>query len=195
MFAAVRAAVDRPHWKRMLKMRYTLVPCVQNPQSNGFAGLSDIPYAGDHPGASLSFRHLSTAQRQPSTLLPTKKRLLCCSPYGDNCGATLQGVNSNAPFSDSIFPPMSLKQIAHLKGYLRSGRKPCFWCGKPIRRLTDTATIDHVVPLSRGGRSSLDNLVPCCGPCNLMKADSELSEWLERVEQIVNRLRGLVTTG
>jgi 5-methylcytosine-specific restriction endonuclease McrA len=29
--------------------------------------------------------------------------------------------------------------------------------------------IDHVVPLSAGGRHSLDNLVLACAPCNLSK--------------------------
>lgn len=38
-------------------------------------------------------------------------------------------------------------------------------------------TMDHVVPLSRGGRHTATNLVPACERCNRMKADMYLSEW------------------
>lgn len=37
---------------------------------------------------------------------------------------------------------------------------PCHWCGAPAQ------TADHLLPLSRGGTSDLDNLVPSCKPCN-----------------------------
>jgi 5-methylcytosine-specific restriction endonuclease McrA len=38
--------------------------------------------------------------------------------------------------------------------------------------------MDHVVPLSRGGSHSMDNLVPACGRCNMSKGARLLSEWL-----------------
>lgn len=43
----------------------------------------------------------------------------------------------------------------------------CNYCGNkfPPRELT----MDHVVPLSRGGRSTRGNLVPCCKECNNRK--------------------------
>lgn len=37
--------------------------------------------------------------------------------------------------------------------------------------------IDHIVPVGRGGRSTLDNLSVACGPCNASKRDRLLSEW------------------
>jgi 5-methylcytosine-specific restriction endonuclease McrA len=40
----------------------------------------------------------------------------------------------------------------------------CFYCGSP-----DNLTIDHVVPRSRGGKSTWDNLVTACHPCNNKK--------------------------
>jgi len=40
--------------------------------------------------------------------------------------------------------------------------------GKPVfLRLT----LDHIIPSSRGGRNSWDNLVSCCHLCNSIKAD------------------------
>jgi HNH endonuclease len=36
----------------------------------------------------------------------------------------------------------------------------------------ENLTLDHIVPLSRGGTNVLDNLRTLCGPCNHAKADS-----------------------
>jgi 5-methylcytosine-specific restriction endonuclease McrA len=56
-----------------------------------------------------------------------------------------------------------------------SGR--CAYCGK------GATTIDHVVPRSRGGRHSWDNVVAACSRCNHLKADRTLSDlgWRLRV--------------
>ena len=35
----------------------------------------------------------------------------------------------------------------------------------------DALTMDHVVPLARGGRSVKGTVVPCCRVCNAPKAD------------------------
>ncbi|RIH83103.1 HNH endonuclease [Calidithermus terrae] len=43
----------------------------------------------------------------------------------------------------------------------------CQYCGRPARDLT----LDHVLPRSRGGPSTWDNLVAACRPCNHKKAD------------------------
>jgi 5-methylcytosine-specific restriction endonuclease McrA len=37
--------------------------------------------------------------------------------------------------------------------------------------------IDHIVPLSRGGRHAIGNLMPACAFCNLSKHARMLSEW------------------
>jgi 5-methylcytosine-specific restriction endonuclease McrA len=39
----------------------------------------------------------------------------------------------------------------------------CLRCGKP------EVTMDHVVPISKGGAHSIDNLQPLCGSCNSSK--------------------------
>jgi 5-methylcytosine-specific restriction endonuclease McrA len=46
-------------------------------------------------------------------------------------------------------------------------RWTCQYCGGGQR----TLTIDHVVPRSKGGPSSWDNIVTCCAPCNRRKGD------------------------
>lgn len=39
---------------------------------------------------------------------------------------------------------------------------------------------DHVIPLSRGGRHSIGNLLPACRRCNLSKSNKLLVEWRRR---------------
>lgn len=46
----------------------------------------------------------------------------------------------------------------------------CQYCGDRAE------TLDHVVPRSRGGLHSWDNVVAACRPCNVHKADRLLSE-------------------
>src|SRR5258708_22414418 len=55
------------------------------------------------------------------------------------------------------------------KNILLRDRNTCQFCGRvfPSAELT----LDHVVPRSRGGRSSWENLVACCYHCNNTKGD------------------------
>jgi 5-methylcytosine-specific restriction endonuclease McrA len=46
-------------------------------------------------------------------------------------------------------------------------RWTCQYCGHERGNLT----VDHVVPRSKGGSSSWDNIVTCCAPCNRRKGD------------------------
>lgn len=50
-------------------------------------------------------------------------------------------------------------------------QRPCVYCGGASEH------IDHVVPLSRGGRHSIGNLVPSCAKCNMAKSNKFLVEW------------------
>jgi len=43
----------------------------------------------------------------------------------------------------------------------------CHYCGKNVG--ADNLTLDHVIPVARGGRSSRGNCVPCCKDCNNKK--------------------------
>lgn len=51
----------------------------------------------------------------------------------------------------------------------------CYYCSLPISR--EQVTMDHVVPISRGGRTTAGNLVPACKPCNLQKRSLTPVEW------------------
>jgi 5-methylcytosine-specific restriction endonuclease McrA len=49
--------------------------------------------------------------------------------------------------------------------------RACFYCGKMADH------IDHIIPVSRGGRHSIGNLTGACAPCNLSKGSKFLMEW------------------
>ena len=49
---------------------------------------------------------------------------------------------------------------------------PCFYCGS-----LNKITIDHVVPISRGGTHGIGNLVAACAFCNGSKNSKFLIEW------------------
>jgi len=40
-----------------------------------------------------------------------------------------------------------------------------------------TPTMDHVIPVSRGGKHERENIVPACHPCNSSKCDKLVNEW------------------
>ncbi len=46
-------------------------------------------------------------------------------------------------------------------------RWTCQYCGSERGALT----VDHVIPRSKGGASSWENIVACCAPCNRRKGD------------------------
>ena len=39
---------------------------------------------------------------------------------------------------------------------------------------------DCVLPISRGGRYTIDNVVPACASCNASKSNDEVTSWMRR---------------
>ena len=52
----------------------------------------------------------------------------------------------------------------------------CVYCGSNNRR---DLTIDHLVPQSKGGKNTWDNLVTSCFKCNNSKGDMDLKEFMD----------------
>jgi 5-methylcytosine-specific restriction endonuclease McrA len=73
--------------------------------------------------------------------------------------------------------------VMMLKKYQRQRRQPrfskanlyirdvytCQYCNTPYTK--SNLTLDHVIPLSSGGKTNWTNIVAACGPCNNRKGD------------------------
>jgi hypothetical protein len=80
--------------------------------------------------------------------------------------------------SDVLTPRKKTKRGGLHRGYKLKQLeiKPlCTYCRCPLDR--KTATLDHVKARSRGGQSSISNLVLSCGPCNTAKASKSLASF------------------
>ena len=53
----------------------------------------------------------------------------------------------------------------------------CHYCGKKVA--ARSLTMDHIVPIVRGGKSTKGNVAPACKECNNKKKHSLLMEWKE----------------
>ena len=67
----------------------------------------------------------------------------------------------------------ALRQTAWWNRRLAAGA--CPYCRRQVG--ARALTLDHVVPLIRGGRSIRANMVPCCHDCNAKKQSMLPWEW------------------
>lgn len=58
-----------------------------------------------------------------------------------------------------------LRKSTYFQELFRKGI--CYYCGEKFP--ADKLTLDHIVPLSRGGKSTRGNMVVCCKACNQEK--------------------------
>lgn len=58
----------------------------------------------------------------------------------------------------------------------------CYYCRSKVA--VSGLTMDHVVPLVRGGRSTKNNLVAACKTCNSKKKTMLPMEWEEYMESL-----------
>ncbi|MBR1609540.1 MAG: HNH endonuclease [Kiritimatiellae bacterium] len=72
----------------------------------------------------------------------------------------------------------ALRQSAWWRAKLDAGI--CHYCGRKVP--ASELTMDHVVPVARGGTSTPGNVVPCCRACNASKG------CLTQAERILDEL-------
>jgi len=89
------------------------------------------------------------------------KRKLSGNPIKRNCASDKYRSNSRI----NIFFRAEVRRIY---GTI------CSYC------FLEAKTIDHVVPLNKGGLNEIENLVPACNSCNSSKQDQHLTFWLAR---------------
>jgi 5-methylcytosine-specific restriction endonuclease McrA len=67
---------------------------------------------------------------------------------------------------------------ADVRWRLAIQKQRCYWCKK---RVGDSYHIDHIIPLSRGGSNSRENICVACAPCNLSKGSKMPEEFAGRL--------------
>jgi 5-methylcytosine-specific restriction endonuclease McrA len=70
--------------------------------------------------------------------------------------------------------PLSRDNVFKRDGYC------CVYCGSDNRK---TLTLDHVIPQSKGGKDTFENLVTACRKCNSEKSDLTLEEFGKQIPQ------------
>ena len=100
----------------------------------------------------------------------------------------LDRVNIVANYDHAVHSPsfeMNLPSVVSLKSFVQPTTHPAFtrfnvflrdrfscqYCGSP-----DDLTFDHVVPRSRGGQTTWENVVAACSPCNLRKGNMTMEQ-------------------
>lgn len=68
------------------------------------------------------------------------------------------------------------RELRHSQWWKRKLAKGvCYWCGR--QTAPSALTMDHMVPIARGGRSVKGNVVPACKECNTKKKQLLPMEW------------------
>ncbi len=109
-------------------------------------------------------------------------------PWQDAIKASFLGrVNIVAVYDRVVRSPsteLNLPSVIALKDYVAPTRRPAFTrfnvflrdhftCQYCTQRLpTEQLTFDHLVPRSRGGRTTWDNIVTACTDCNTLKGSN-----------------------
>ena len=64
----------------------------------------------------------------------------------------------------------------------KCARGTCYYCG--CRVLARELTMDHIVPIARGGKTTKGNVAPACKTCNNKKKQMLPMEWEEYLERL-----------
>lgn len=95
-------------------------------------------------------------------------------------------------FSD-FYIPVPQEEIARERSKAREirqsqwwknqlGKGVCYYCKKRFH--PSELTMDHIVPIARGGKSTRGNVVPCCKECNSKKQSLLPIEWQEYLDRL-----------
>jgi 5-methylcytosine-specific restriction endonuclease McrA len=102
--------------------------------------------------------------------------------------------NLNSPSYNKRRSRFSRRYLLKLK--TQHGSITCTYCKKPNLKIQNSdnsvsqsakATIDHIIPVSKGGNIfDEDNIVACCGKCNSKKGSLSVEEFLKIVKPYKN---------
>lgn len=81
-----------------------------------------------------------------------------------------------------IFAKSSLSNADVRKWVSDRWEQPCRYCGQP------STSVDHVLPLSRGGEHEVHNFELICITCNIVKRDKTPEEFYDWLKLVMHRM-------
>jgi 5-methylcytosine-specific restriction endonuclease McrA len=146
----------------------TIVP----PEDVGFASLTEHRRRGPDGGRVLvlnaTFEPINVCTVRRAVVLILKAKAEVLESHGDLHASTM-----------SVTKPMVIRLTRYVRIPRDTHRRKitrravfardewtCQYCGS-----RSDLTVDHVIPRSKGGPSTWDNIVAACGPCNRRKGD------------------------
>jgi 5-methylcytosine-specific restriction endonuclease McrA len=69
--------------------------------------------------------------------------------------------------------------IEQINDLINKAKNICFWCGNTIKQ--NDMQLDHVYPLSKGGKHDISNLVVSCRKCNNRKSNKHPEDWMNEL--------------
>ena len=137
-----------------MKEHYAFAVCKEN----------GIIYLADHKGTpltdeftdeviSICMKYKKTIKKNPALIASIEQKIInFFKPYHEKFG---ENEHRRRKISDK-----KKRTVLSIHGAY------CLCCG-----IDENITMDHIVPLSRGGSDKIDNLQPLCGSCNKKKKD------------------------
>lgn len=61
----------------------------------------------------------------------------------------------------------------------------CYYCERPFSGRNIFKTRDHIIPVSKGGKNFVKNIVDCCARCNLLKSNMLLEDFMDYLGQLI----------
>jgi 5-methylcytosine-specific restriction endonuclease McrA len=161
-------------------------------------------YAGDHAAAQhgMQATHMLqmpvlvlNASYEPINICGARRALILVlkgiARTEEEHGLTFHAQRSRIAMP-SVIRLLEYRRIPHQtralsrKNILLRDRNSCQYCG--VLLPSSELTLDHVIPRSRGGNSTWENLVACCHACNRRKGNRMLSELDDNILPVVNDL-------
>ena len=134
-------------------------------------------YAGGSPGRLNAKVLILNQNYEPMSLINAKKAIILlylgkAELIEAHAGHRVHSVSTSMPLPSIVRLSMYVrvpfkKIILSRKNILRRDGHRCQYCGRADLSLT----IDHVMPVSRGGEDTWENLVCACVDCNNRKGD------------------------
>jgi 5-methylcytosine-specific restriction endonuclease McrA len=113
----------------------------------------------------LNLKRAIRAQRNPAQTKQSRRR------WAENNPEKMRASRIKALQKRRLLEKSSTYQIP-VKAIMKLQKNACFYCGAK-----ENIEIDHIVPISKGGRNSEGNLISACVACNRSKGAKFLMEW------------------